>query len=130
MLRSILFKRCWSPSSASSIRPSAFTKNVPSLTGLSKHWSKPSRPLSTAASFALDEKPPISEPVSFHRHSPDSHEPESERIEGSVRDQLPTWLRPYQIDVIETCVKALDRGLRRIGVSSPTGSGKTVMLCV
>jgi hypothetical protein len=39
-------------------------------------------------------------------------------------------LRPYQMEAIEACVSALDRGVLRIGVSSPTGSGKTVMLCV
>ncbi len=37
-------------------------------------------------------------------------------------------LRPYQIEVIDACMSALDRGVRRMGVSSPTGSGKTVML--
>lgn len=120
MLRSILLKRCWPPSTASSIR--LFKKNVP------LHWSEPYRPSSTAASFVFDEKPPTPEPVSYHRHPPDPHESISGQSEGSVRNQLPTWLRPYQIDVIETCVKALDRGLQRIGVSSPTGSGKTVML--
>jgi hypothetical protein len=47
---------------------------------------------------------------------------------SSIKDRLPNWLRPYQVDVIEECIKALDRGVERIGVSSPTGSGKTVML--
>lgn len=37
-------------------------------------------------------------------------------------------LRPYQLDVIRSCLSALDRGVTRMGVSSPTGSGKTVML--
>jgi superfamily II DNA or RNA helicase len=47
---------------------------------------------------------------------------------SSIKDRLPNWLRSYQVDVIEECIKALDRGVERIGVSSPTGSGKTVML--
>jgi len=41
---------------------------------------------------------------------------------------LPDYLRPYQVEVIHACMSALDRGVDRIGVSSPTGSGKTVML--
>ncbi|KAJ9112231.1 hypothetical protein QFC22_006315 [Naganishia vaughanmartiniae] len=46
---------------------------------------------------------------------------------SSIEDRLPIWLRPYQVQVIVECMKALDGGLQRIGVSSPTGSGKTVM---
>jgi hypothetical protein len=41
---------------------------------------------------------------------------------------LPTFLRPYQVEVIHACMSALERKVNRIGVSSPTGSGKTVML--
>jgi hypothetical protein len=48
----------------------------------------------------------------------------------SIGERLPSWLRPYQVQVIVECMKALDSGLQRIGVSSPTGSGKTVMLQV
>lgn len=36
-------------------------------------------------------------------------------------------LRDYQVDAITACLQAFDRGLDRIGVSSPTGSGKTTM---
>lgn len=36
-------------------------------------------------------------------------------------------LRPYQNAAIQACVDAFDSGLTRIGVSSPTGSGKTTM---
>jgi superfamily II DNA or RNA helicase len=36
-------------------------------------------------------------------------------------------LRPYQHAAIEACLRALDSGLTRLGVSSPTGSGKTTM---
>ena len=40
---------------------------------------------------------------------------------------LPAFLRPYQVQVIDECLAAFDRGLTRIGVSSPTASGKTTM---
>jgi len=36
-------------------------------------------------------------------------------------------LRPYQEAAITSCLEALSAGLTRIGVSSPTGSGKTTM---
>lgn len=36
-------------------------------------------------------------------------------------------LRPYQQEAVGACREALARGLTRIGVSSPTGSGKTTM---
>ncbi|KAF8327906.1 P-loop containing nucleoside triphosphate hydrolase protein [Cantharellus anzutake] len=36
-------------------------------------------------------------------------------------------LRPYQEECIESCLDALRAGYSRIGVSSPTGSGKTTM---
>lgn len=36
-------------------------------------------------------------------------------------------LRPYQESAIASCLEALSSGLTRIGVSSPTGSGKTTM---
>lgn len=36
-------------------------------------------------------------------------------------------LRPYQKECIENCLDALQRGCTRLGVSSPTGSGKTTM---
>jgi superfamily II DNA or RNA helicase len=37
-------------------------------------------------------------------------------------------LRPYQVRVIDACLQAVRQdGLTRIGVSAPTGSGKTVI---
>lgn len=42
-------------------------------------------------------------------------------------DPPPVSLRPYQTQAIDACLAALSRGRRRIGVSSPTGSGKTTM---
>lgn len=45
----------------------------------------------------------------------------STHLEGGIN------LRPYQHEAIAACLSALKSGLTRIGVSSPTGSGKTVM---
>ncbi len=39
----------------------------------------------------------------------------------------PTVLRPYQESAIDACLTAIAAGKTRIGVSSPTGSGKTTM---
>ena len=36
-------------------------------------------------------------------------------------------LRPYQVDCLDACTDALEEGLTRIGVSLPTGSGKTTV---
>ena len=36
-------------------------------------------------------------------------------------------LRPYQEAAITACLRSLDEGITRMGVSSPTGSGKTTM---
>lgn len=35
-------------------------------------------------------------------------------------------LRPYQEDCVRACLDALHGGINRMGISSPTGSGKTV----
>ncbi len=37
-------------------------------------------------------------------------------------------LRPYQEECVQECLQALQAGYTRIGVSSPTGSGKTTIL--
>ncbi|GAA96215.1 hypothetical protein E5Q_02879 [Mixia osmundae IAM 14324] len=42
-------------------------------------------------------------------------------------EQSSVRLRPYQKDCIDSCLAALRRGVTRIGVSSPTGSGKTTI---
>ncbi|KIJ38480.1 hypothetical protein M422DRAFT_33262 [Sphaerobolus stellatus SS14] len=39
----------------------------------------------------------------------------------------PIVLRPYQESCLQACVEAFDDGIRRIGVSLPTGSGKTTV---
>ncbi|KAL1410248.1 putative ATP-dependent helicase IRC3 [Vanrija albida] len=47
--------------------------------------------------------------------------------DGNAHAPPPVVLRPYQTDAIDACLDALDKGRTRIGVSSPTGSGKTTM---
>lgn len=42
----------------------------------------------------------------------------------------PVQLRLYQSECIDACIRALGEGLKRIAVSAPTGSGKTVILYV
>ncbi|KAH9470619.1 hypothetical protein Pst134EA_007866 [Puccinia striiformis f. sp. tritici] len=44
--------------------------------------------------------------------------------ENQVASQVIEY-RPYQQDSLEACLSALERGVSRIGVSLPTGSGKT-----
>lgn len=39
----------------------------------------------------------------------------------------PIVLRPYQESCLDACIAALDSGASRIGVSLPTGSGKTTV---
>ena len=47
--------------------------------------------------------------------------------EISCASKSPISLRDYQSDAIQSCLDAFDEGLSRIGVSSPTGSGKTTV---
>jgi ATP-dependent helicase IRC3 len=51
----------------------------------------------------------------------------SEPVEPTAPREAHVSLRDYQADAIQACLDAFDRGLTRIGVSSPTGSGKTTM---
>lgn len=48
-------------------------------------------------------------------------------IPGPLSSIPQVVLRPYQEAAITSCLDALQSGLTRIGVSSPTGSGKTTM---
>jgi ATP-dependent helicase IRC3 len=59
-------------------------------------------------------------------------QPELPLTPATVPSSPPSFsqLRPYQREAIDACMSALNRGVGRIGVSSPTGSGKTVMLWV
>lgn len=47
--------------------------------------------------------------------------------DDSLRSAVSLQLRPYQLEAAKSCVEALQRGRRRIGVSLPTGSGKTAI---
>ncbi|TYJ54631.1 hypothetical protein B9479_004665 [Cryptococcus floricola] len=58
---------------------------------------------------------------------PPSAEEEQPLPDGADSSSSSLVLRPYQEHAISSCLSALEKGLRRIGVSSPTGSGKTTM---
>jgi ATP-dependent helicase IRC3 len=46
---------------------------------------------------------------------------------AAVSKNEPVTLRPYQEEALKACTDALARGVSRIGVSLPTGSGKTTV---
>lgn len=101
---------------------------------LGRRWT------STAAARLVDEGP--TEPDQFAPTTISSSssptptidsEPTEPELDTHITDlkrkyDLPNFLRPYQVEVIHACMSALEGGVNRIGVSSPTGSGKTVML--
>lgn len=84
-----------------------------------EHWEDSASLLASPHNIPLDSPNPTLTPLSVVE------------IATQLRDKygLPSILRPYQLDVIDACMTAIkEKGLRRLGVSSPTGSGKTVML--
>jgi chromosomal replication initiation ATPase DnaA len=95
---------------------------------------------STAAARLVDEEPtepdqfaPTTISSSKSTTSTRDSQQNNPELDAHITDlkrkyDLPNFLRPYQVEVIHACMSALARGVNRIGVSSPTGSGKTVML--
>ena len=49
------------------------------------------------------------------------------RRNSTTATPIPILLRPYQEQCLDACIDALDAGSTRIGVSLPTGSGKTTV---
>ncbi|KAG9034116.1 hypothetical protein FRB95_013761 [Tulasnella sp. JGI-2019a] len=50
--------------------------------------------------------------------------------DDTTPDAIPGFtLRPYQEECVQSCLTAIESGMNRIGVSSPTGSGKTTIFC-
>ncbi|KZP10559.1 P-loop containing nucleoside triphosphate hydrolase protein [Athelia psychrophila] len=47
--------------------------------------------------------------------------------DGDIRAAPPVVLRPYQESCLDACTAALESGCSRIGVSLPTGAGKTTV---
>lgn len=83
-------------------------------------------PPSTSNPFTLTPNPPGSSPPPTAPQIPTKEDPTIPLLRKQY--DLPAYLRPYQVQVVDACMKALGRGVRRIGVSCPTGSGKTVIL--
>nr|XP_019050135.1 hypothetical protein I302_00556 [Kwoniella bestiolae CBS 10118]OCF29065.1 hypothetical protein I302_00556 [Kwoniella bestiolae CBS 10118] len=72
----------------------------------------------------------FSSPASTRQHDALSEvikEQEDQHDGTSTPGSSGITLRPYQAHAIQACLEALSSGLTRIGVSSPTGSGKTTM---
>ncbi|PLW22655.1 hypothetical protein PCASD_11883 [Puccinia coronata f. sp. avenae] len=83
--------------------------------------------------FISNSQPSSSSSHGLHLFTPPQAK-ESQWIEGSIPEkQEPTIssqvieYRPYQQDSLDACLNALHRGVYRIGVSLPTGSGKTTV---
>lgn len=51
----------------------------------------------------------------------------SRTISSTSSGPSPIVLRPYQESCLDACISALEAGASRIGVSLPTGSGKTTV---
>lgn len=51
----------------------------------------------------------------------------SRSVHSIVRAAPPVVLRPYQESCLDACTAALESGCSRIGVSLPTGAGKTTV---
>ncbi|GAA6058390.1 hypothetical protein JCM3770_002467 [Rhodotorula araucariae] len=117
-----------SPSSWLVRRPSTYalgTHAIGWFSSLPRVYPSPApvhRPASTAArprparSSPLSPPPPSTLPTTAH----DS--PEQQRTRVDIK------LRPYQVDCIRAVLDELERGeFSRLGVSAPTGSGKTAI---
>ncbi|ORX36359.1 P-loop containing nucleoside triphosphate hydrolase protein [Kockovaella imperatae] len=71
-----------------------------------------------SVSFASQAKVEAAEEI------PKDDEDATQPVEGAPASFS---LRPYQREAITACIEALSAGVKRMGVSSPTGSGKTTM---
>lgn len=85
--------------------------------------------LSTSRALRASTSAFLASPLGSARYSSNLAEAVLEEEETEVAESsLGITLRPYQLDAIEACLDALKDGKTRIGVSSPTGSGKTTIL--
>jgi ATP-dependent helicase IRC3 len=84
-----------------------------------------SKPVDTHVQQAESRSGPV-----IPRHVPDVQERSTlanPPFTSTSAPQSSITLRPYQHAAVAACLDALSSGLFRIGVSSPTGSGKTTM---
>jgi hypothetical protein len=126
-------RRCLVTHSARQARLTALYSSLAAPSDSNKNDEEVDQASSSTSSSTLPFTP--DDPQSLMQTTdvdPNDSEPSTESDSGveSLRTHydLPSYLRPYQVQVIDACMKALDRGVRRMGVSSPTGSGKTVIL--
>ncbi|KAF8525166.1 P-loop containing nucleoside triphosphate hydrolase protein [Hysterangium stoloniferum] len=63
----------------------------------------------------------------FRRLQATSRRAKALRCFATTTELEPIVLRPYQESCLQACLDAFENGVRRIGVSLPTGSGKTTV---
>lgn len=109
------------------------TGRIPSSRLLRAFASSPS-PSAKIEKPGIRSPPRPRQPKHASAQHDDSDEITAEIAEKNLQEakdvrhsDTPITLRPYQEEAISACVNALNDGKKRIGVSSPTGSGKTTM---
>jgi primosomal protein N' len=80
----------------------------------------------TTATEAEVEVPP--KPAKPRKKAPPKISDLARHIPPTVLQPSPSHsLRPYQEECVEACLKAVEEGKRRLGISLATGAGKTVI---
>ncbi|KLT45993.1 P-loop containing nucleoside triphosphate hydrolase protein [Cutaneotrichosporon oleaginosum] len=111
--------------------PSRLALSPPKVAVAARRWtsflpaaSEPLKRRPTAKARSTPDTPAKPRKQKSAQEIPAAHDPAAPRADPP---SAPLTLRPYQTEAIDACLSALARGCRRIGVSSPTGSGKTTM---
>lgn len=112
------------------LRRAAVTTRTGGAITLSRRALAASRPNSSKAIDTVVQHAESRSGPAIPRHVQDVQKQSSLAEPLSTSTSAPRssiTLRPYQHAAIAACLDALSSGLNRIGVSSPTGSGKTTM---